>query len=102
MLIRRQMLVGAFEAAVRLAGPAPHGEALDTEASADEVVILGTQAALTVGDRERAGAFAARAGSAHARAVVAALLADPGLPADEQADLWRAALTDEASMEGPG
>jgi hypothetical protein len=102
MLIRRQMLVGAFEAAVRLAGPAPHGEALDTEASADEVVILGTQAALTVGDRERAGAFAARAGSAHARAVVAALLADPGLPADEQADLRRAALTDEASMEGPG
>src|ERR1039457_5580177 len=102
MLIRKQMLVGAFEAAVRLAGPAPHGEALDTEASADEVVILGTQAALRVGDRERAGAFAARAGSAHARAVVAALLADPGLPADEQADLRRAALTDEASMEGPG
>jgi hypothetical protein len=102
MLVRRQMLVSAFEAAVRLAAPAPHGEALDSEASADEVVILGTQAALTAGDRECAGAFAARARSAHARAVVAALLADPGVPADEQADLWRAALTSEASMESPG
>jgi hypothetical protein len=77
MLIRTQMLAGAFDAAARLAAPAPHGAALDSEASADEVVILGTQAALAAGDRERAGDFAARASSAHAREVVAGLLADP-------------------------
>jgi hypothetical protein len=88
MLIRKQMLVGAFDAAVRLAAPDPHGAALDSEASTDEVVILGTQAALALGDRERAGAFAARASSARARAATAALLADPDLPAGEQADLW--------------
>jgi hypothetical protein len=88
MLIRKQMLVGAFDAAVRLAAPDPHGAALDSEVSADEVVILGTQAALAVGDRERAGAFAARASSARAQAVVAALLAAPDRPAGEQADPW--------------
>ncbi|MEP7025867.1 MAG: DUF4365 domain-containing protein [Actinomycetota bacterium] len=74
LLIRRQMLAGAFESAVQLAIPAPAGEALGPEASADDVVILATQAALTAGDRDRAVQFAARAGSAHAAAVVGALL----------------------------
>jgi hypothetical protein len=68
------MLAGAFGSAVRLASPAPAGEALGPEAAADEVVILATQAALTAGDREQAVQFAARAGSAHAAAVVGALL----------------------------
>jgi hypothetical protein len=74
LLMRRQMLAGAFESAVRLAIPAPAGEALGPEATADDVVILATQAALTAGDRDRAVQFAARAGSAHAAAVVGALL----------------------------
>jgi hypothetical protein len=74
LLIRRQMLAGAFESAIRLAIPAPAGEALGLEATADDVVILATQAALTAGDRDRAVQFAARAGSAHAAAVVGALL----------------------------
>jgi hypothetical protein len=99
MLIRHQMLAGAFDTAAHLATPVPDGAALDSEACADEVVILGTQAAVALGDRKRAEEFAARASSAHARAVAAALLAEPGLPAGEQADLWRAVLTDQAPME---
>jgi hypothetical protein len=98
VLIRRQMLVGAFEAAVRLATPAPDGEAFDHEAAADEVVILGVQAALTLGDQQRAAEFAARVGSAHAAAVVAALQADP-LDAGEQVVLWRAVGTEAAPIE---
>jgi tetratricopeptide (TPR) repeat protein len=99
MLIRQQMLTGAFEAAARLATPAPDGEALEEEAAADEVVILGTQAALTLGDRQRARQFAARARTEHAQRVVSALLADPGLPADQEAQLWRAVLSGEPPGE---
>jgi tetratricopeptide (TPR) repeat protein len=99
MLIRRQMLTGAFEAAAHLAAPVPDGDALPEEAAADEVVILGTQAALTLGDRERAREFAARASTQGTRDVVSALLAEHGLPAEEQAELWRAVLSGEPAGE---
>jgi hypothetical protein len=93
MLIRRHMLVGAFKAAARLATPQPEGEALEQEASDDDIVILGTQAALTAHDRVSAQQFAARAGSDHARDMVAALLADPDLPTGESKELWLKALS---------
>ncbi len=99
MLIRRHAQVGAFEEALRLATPAPEGAALEQEMSSDEVVILGVQVALILRDRDRAAQFAVRAASDHARAVTAALLADPGLPANEQAALWCAALTHAAMPE---
>lgn len=99
MLIRRQAQVGAFEEALRLATPAPEGAALEHEASAAEVVILGVQVALILRDRDRVGEFALRAGSDHARAVAAALAADPGLPANEKADLWRSVLAEATLPE---
>lgn len=79
MLIRRQAQVGAFGEALRLATPAPEGAALDHEASADDVVILGMQVALILHDRDRAAGFASRARSGHAQAVARALLAGVGL-----------------------
>jgi hypothetical protein len=92
-LIRRQILVGAFNAAASLATPQPDGGALEQEASDDDIVILGTQAALTTHDRQSARQFAARAASDHARDTVAALLAEPDLPADQSRELWLKALS---------
>jgi hypothetical protein len=77
LLISKHLLAGDFETAMRLAEPGPEGGALDQEAAADDVVILGVEAALAVRDLDRAGEFAARARSDRARAEVAALLADP-------------------------
>jgi hypothetical protein len=81
-LIEGELLAGRYEAAARLATPAPDGEARGAEASADEVVILGTRAALLAGDRDRGEALAARAASEHAAEAVGALLAgqDPPPP----------------------
>jgi hypothetical protein len=99
VLIRRHILAGAFHAAARLAAVMPEGGATDEEACADEVVILGVQAALTAGERELADEIGERANSDHARAVIRALTADPDLPAPEQAGLWREVLTCDASAE---
>jgi Domain of unknown function (DUF4365) len=74
-LIEGELLAGRYASAARLATPAPDGEARDDEASADEVVILGTRAALLAGDRDRGEALAARAASEHAAEAVGALLA---------------------------
>lgn len=96
VLMRRHAQVGAFEQATRLGTPIPEGEAQDSEASADEIVILGIQISLALRDLRGAREFASRAGSDHARTMARALLAEPDLPAGEQADLWKAALTDAA------
>ncbi len=99
MLIRRHMLAGAFQTAARLAVALPEGGATEDEACTDEVLILGTQAAMTTGDRELADRIGSRAASAHARTVVRALTADAGLPAAEQVALWRATLADDSPPE---
>ena len=79
-LIEGELLAGRPAAAARLATPAPDGEARGDEASADEVVILGTRAALLAGDRDRGEALAARAASEHAAEAVGALLAGQDPP----------------------
>jgi hypothetical protein len=79
-LIEGELLAGRPASAARLATPAPDGEARGDEASADEVVILGTRAALLAGDRDRGEALAARAASEHAAEAVGALLAGQDLP----------------------
>ncbi len=99
MLIRRHMLAGAFCTAASLATTMPEGGATEEEASAEEVVILGTDAALRTGDRELALETGGRAKSDHARTVVRALIADPDLPAAEQIGLWQAVLSDDAPAE---
>lgn len=98
VLIRGHMHSRAFSAAARLAGTVPEGAEQD-EACADEIVILGTQAALTTGDLSLAQEIGDRAASDHARAVVQALTANPDLPAAEQAFAWRAALADDPPAE---
>jgi tetratricopeptide (TPR) repeat protein len=91
-LIRRQFFAGAFAAAASLAAVMPRGRATEDEAEADEVVILGTHAAMSAGDRELALEIGSRAHPGHARAVVRALTDGPALPADEHARLWRDVL----------
>jgi tetratricopeptide (TPR) repeat protein len=96
MLIRRHAQVGAFEQALRLATPGHSGAAVEREAAADEVVILGVQAAQILGDDARAAEFAGRAETDYTRAVTTALTAARGLSAAEQEQLWREVLTSGA------
>jgi hypothetical protein len=98
VLIRGHMHSRAFSAAALLAGTVPEGAEQD-EACADEIVILGTQAALITGDFSLAREMGDRAASDHARTVVRALTADPDLPAAEQALAWRAALAGDPPAE---
>lgn len=96
LLLRKHLLTGAYTAMLDLATPEPDGQATQREATDSDVAYLGVQAALALGQREKAIEFAGRVTGTSIEAGLRALVADPDLPRDEQILLWRKAL--KASM----
>jgi tetratricopeptide (TPR) repeat protein/predicted nucleic acid-binding protein len=93
VVLTTHMMIGAFKAAVTLATAASlGGEALDREAASGPVAIIGAQAALALGDPMRAASFAGPVAGTSADKFIQALVLDPGLPEEDQAATWRAAL----------
>ncbi|MFS8102682.1 DUF4365 domain-containing protein [Lentzea alba] len=92
VLLRKHYLVGAYATMINLATPSPQGHASEHEASEGNVAYLGTIAALTLGQRDKATEFVDRVEGKPIAAGLRALTADPDLPRDDQIELWREAL----------
>ena len=92
-LIRLRMLTGAYATALRMATPASlGGDAPDREAAHEKVAVLGADAAMTLGDRQRAAQFAGQVTGTWAELLIRALTADPDSPIEDRITLWRHAL----------
>ncbi len=92
LLLRKHLLAGAYTAMLDLATPEPDGQASEREATDSSVAYLGAQAALALGQRDKAVDFAGRVAGTALEAGLRALVADPELPRDEQVLLWQEAL----------
>lgn len=92
LVLRKHMLTGAYKEVLHLATPEPVGEATEREATDGNVAYLGAQAALALGERDKAVDFVDRLAGTPLEAGLRALVADPELPRDEQIRLWREAL----------
>ena len=100
VLLKSHFMIGAFKAVVQLATPESlGGSALDREASYGPVAVFGAEAALACGDRSGAEGFADLVRGTRAEAFIRALAMDPGLPPDEQAAAWRAAMAGADTYE---
>ncbi|HEU5354365.1 MAG TPA: DUF4365 domain-containing protein [Actinocrinis sp.] len=92
-ILRALQMANDFPTALRVATPAPHGEATDREASNPLVAFLGVKIALTLGETDTAALLASRTapGSPHARAI-ALMLGEPS--PTTAGDAWLALLED--------
>lgn len=92
VLLRKHLLAGAYTTMISLATPSPQGQASEQEAGEGNVAYLGAIAALALGQRDEANAFADRVIETPIVVGLHALVTDPDLPRDDQIRLWRAAL----------
>jgi tetratricopeptide (TPR) repeat protein len=100
VLLKAQMMIGAFQEIIRLATPESlGGAALDREASFGEVAVSGAEAAMAMRARARAVGFGQLVPGSRAEIFIRALVIDPSAPAAEQAAAWRAALASADTME---
>jgi len=100
VLLKAEMMIGAFQEIIRLATPESlGGAALDREASFGEVAVAGAEAAMAMRDRLRAIGFAELVSGSRAETFIRALVIDPSAPAAVQATAWRAALASADTME---
>lgn len=92
-LISLHMMTGAYSTALQMATPVSlGGGALDEEAACSQVAVLGADAAMALGDRQRAAQFAGPVSEPWAVAVIAALTADPESSSADKVVLWRQTL----------
>jgi tetratricopeptide (TPR) repeat protein len=100
VLLKTQMVIGAFQEIIRLATPQSlGGSALDREASYGEVAVYGAEAARAMRDRARTAEFADRVRGSRAEVFIRALAIDTAAPETDQAAAWRAALASADTME---
>jgi hypothetical protein len=99
VLLKTQMVIGAFQEIIRLATPESlGGSALDREASYGEVAVYGAEAARAMRDRARAAEFADRVRGSRAEVFIRALAVDAAAPEADHAAVWRTALASAATM----
>jgi hypothetical protein len=92
-LIGLQMMTGAYSTALQMATPMSlGGRALDQEAACGQVAVLGADAAMALGNRQRAIQFAGLVSEPWAAAVIAAMTVDPASPTADKVMLWRQTL----------
>ena len=89
VLLKTQMVVGAFQEMIRLATPESlGGAALDREAASGEVAVYGAEAARAMGDRAQAASFADLVAG---RGAEGSILAGPHRPLRAESDQGAAA-----------